>query len=311
MVYLIKRIFFSILMLFGITIIAFLLSIMTPGDPATLALSGTNSFSYTQEDLAEMKSQMGLDKSYKDQYIHWVANISKGSLGKSFNTQNEVYDDIKARFPNTLKLSISTLIFSMLISFSLAIISIIYKNKFIEKFIDLLSIINISLPSFWFAIILMIIFSIKLRLLPTNGLSSARHYVLPVLTLSVSTIGTVTRFIKSLILSESEKLYVNIAKSKGLERLYIVCIHILPNIFIPVLAYYGNYFSAILGGSVIIESVFSINGLGKYALEAVQLLDYPALQAYVLVTGITYIVVNLFIDIIYCLLNPKIRLGGN
>lgn len=310
MYYFLKRFIFSILMLFGITIVAFFLSIIIPGNPAELALSGNNSFAYTQEDLKKVEEQMGLDKSYKEQYIIWVKNVIDGSWGKSFVTDKNVFDEIKVKFPLTFKLSIFALLFSLILSFILGILSILYRNTFLENLIDSLSIFFISVPSFWLAIILMYIFSIKLRILPTNGIESYRHYILPVITLSLSTIGTVTRFVKTLIENESLKLYVKVAKSKGLNNVYIIKKHILPNIFIPIIAYFGNFLSSILGGSVIIESVFSINGIGKYALDSVHFLNYPALQGYVLVTGIIYVVVNLVVDILYIILNPKIKLGG-
>lgn len=311
MPYIFKRILFSVLMLFGITLIAFSISLAIPGNPADLILSGSNNVSYTQEELIKVKIKMGLDKTYAEQYITWTKNALRGNLGKSFATENNILEDIKTKFPQTFKLSLSSLALSLSLSIILATISILFKNSIIEKCIETLSIFFMSLPSFWIAIILMIIFSVKLKLLPTNGISSLKHYILPVITLSLSTTGTATRFIKSLIENESIKLYVLVAKSKGISNYYIVTRHIFPNISLPIIAYFGNYFSAILGGSMIIESVFSINGIGKYAIDSIEYLDYPALQAYVLITGLAYIIINLFIDIVYCFFNPKIRLGGN
>lgn len=311
MKYFFKRIIFSILMLFSITIIAFFLSIITPGNPAELALSGLNSLSYTKEDLINLEKQMGLDKSYFEQYITWIINVFNGTWGKSFITDNNIFYEIKIRLPYTFKLAFSSLIFSITLSFVLGIFASLYRNSYWGNIIESISIFFISIPSFWIAIILMYIFSINLKILPSNGTGSYKHYILPVITLSLSTIGIVSRFIKSLIENESLKLYVIVAKSKGFDNFYIIKKHILPNIFIPLTAYFGNYLSGILGGSVIIESVFSINGLGKYALDSVHYLDYPALQGYVLVTGLIYIIVNLLVDIFYIILNPKIKIGSD
>lgn len=307
--YIFKRLIFSILMLLGITIIAFSISVLIPGDPAELALSGNNSLSYTKEELYELKKKMGLDKSYAEQYIIWIKSVKSGTWGKSFVTEKNVIDDIKDRFPKTLLLSLFSLVISIFISLIFGVLSVLFKDKILENFIDSMTSIFISIPSFWFALILMYVFSMKLKILPTSGTGTLKHYILPVLTLSISTIGVGSRFVKSLIKTESTSHYVLVAKSKGLEKFYIIRKHILPNILIVLIAYFGNYFSTILGGSIIIESVFSINGLGKYALDSVQFLDYPALQGYVLVTGITYIVINLVIDIFYCFINPQIKIG--
>lgn len=311
MKYLCKRLLSFIPVLIGISLVAFLVGIIMPGDPAAIALSAGGNYSPSHEQIEIERARMGLDKPYAEQYISWLKNVLKGDLGKSFGSKAPVMEELKLRFPNTVKLAILSIVISTIIGVSTGIISVIHKNKIFDDLQQFLSILFVSLPGFWIAIILISIFSEKLGLLPTSGMGSFKHYIMPSITLSLGTIGHISRLTRATLLNEIDKQYITVAKSKGLKNRLIIIKHAFRNSLIPIVATIGNDFGGLLGGSVIVETVFAINGIGKLAMDSIGVRDYPVLQGYVLITGFTYVVMNLIVDIIYYFINPSIKLGEN
>ena len=305
--YILNKMGLAIFILLGITVLTFLLGVLSPGDPAEIALSANGNYSPTQQELDTVREQMGLNTPYYEQYINWVFKAVRGNLGTSYRTKNLVSDDIAIRLPITIAISGVSIIITSLIGILLGILMSIKKNGAGQKLGHIFSMATISLPSFWLAIILIFIFSETLNLLPTSGQRTWVHFILPIFVLSIGSIGMVTRLMHSSLDTQMRRHYTLVATSKGFERRQVITRHALKNALVPVITLLGNNFGSILGGSAIIESVFAINGLGKYALDSISYRDYPALQGYVLITGFTFVIINLLLDLIYVVINPQIQ----
>ncbi|QNM05808.1 ABC transporter permease [Qiania dongpingensis] len=307
--YLGRRLLLTIPVLFGITLLAFLLGVLSPGNPAEIALSGGGEYAVTEKQISSIEEEMGLDKSYPAQYLSWIRGVLKGDWGTSFRTKKPVRDELFSRFGITLKLAVCAIFLTVAVGISLGILGAARRGRFIDKAGQGLSVLFLSIPSFWAAILLIHIFSERLHLLPTSGQDSWRHMVLPVIALSLNTTGTTIRLMRSSMLGELGKQYITAARGKGISERIVFLKHALINSLAPVVTLLGNYLGGILGGVVVVESVFAINGIGKFALDSIAVRDYPALQGYVLITGTAFVIIHMLVDLICYFLNPQIRLG--
>ena len=305
--YIIKRTAQVIPVLLGITLIAFLLSILCRGDPAEIALNAGGAYSPSREEILVVRKQMGLDRPYHEQYLRWLGGVLRGNLGISFRTKIPVAEEIALRLPVTLKLSLSSLLLTFILGIWWGTSMADRPDTLRDRIGQWLSILFLSVPGFWFAILLISFFSEILHLLPSGGQGGLKHLIMPVLVLSLGTIGTTMRLTRACMIRELSLQYVLTARSKGLADRIVLIRHALRNSLIPIVTFLGNYFGSILGGAVIVESIFAINGIGKFALDSIAVRDYPALQGYVLLTGTTFVAVSLGVDLIYYCLNPKIR----
>lgn len=309
--FLLKRLLQMIPVLIGISIVAFLLGILMPGNPAEISLSSEGAYSPSKEQIKLREEELGLDQSYITQYINWSKKTLKGDLGTSYKTKKSIKNELKMRLPNTLILAMLSLLVTVFLGIALGLLMAIYQNRLFDQCQQFLSILFISIPTFWLGLILMMVLSEKYHLLPTSGLTSLKSWIMPVITLSIANIGSVSRLLRSSILNELPQHYILVAHSKGLKEKYIIFRHAFVNSLLPVIAMIGSMFSGILGGSVIVENIFAINGLGKFALEAINYRDYPALQGYVLLTGIMVVLVNILVDLIYYCIDPTLSVGGD
>lgn len=309
--YILNKAGLAVFVLSGITILTFLLGVLSPGDPAEIALSANGNYTPTQAELETVREQMGLNRPYYEQYITWVLKAVKGDLGISYRTKNSVSQDIAIRLPVTITLAGASIMLTSVIGISFGVLMSMKRNGPMEKLGHIFSVAAISLPGFWLAIILIFIFSETLNLLPTSGQRTWKHFLMPIFVLSTGSAGMVTRLMHSSLDTQMRRHYTTIAASKGFNRQQVITRHALKNALIPVITLVGNNFGSILGGSAIIESVFAINGLGKYALDSVAYRDYPALQGYVLITGLTFVLINLLLDLIYAVINPQIKFDRN
>lgn len=308
--YCIKRLFSAVPVLLGISMIAFILGIITPGDPAMMALSRDGVSEVTEEQLEEKREELGLNDSVAVQYLRWLSNALRGDLGRSYADNTQVSGELLRRLPVTLKLSACSLILVILFGITGGILSAAKAGKVTDSCIKLITNLLLSFPAFWLAIILIIVFAENWKILPTNGVGGIRHMILPSITLSAATIGMTVRLMRSSMLTEFGKQYMLAANAKGISRIKVLFAHALPNAIIPVITLIGNYMGGILGGSFVVENIFSLPGIGSYVLEAIHSRDYPVIQGYVLVMGVTYVIVSLVIDLLCTLIQPKIRLGG-
>lgn len=309
--YFLKRIIQVIPVLFLSSIIIFSLIRLIPGNPALL-LAGPDAL---PEQIEVITKELGLDKPIISQYFIWISNILKGDFGKSIINGYPVFKLISLKFIATLELAVSGLIVSLLIAFPLGILSAIKRNGIIEKFTTIFVALGQAIPTFWLGILLVLVFSIKLRWLPPSGRIeftenpelALKLIILPAFTLGVYTASVLTRFLKTSILEILTLDYVLTARAKGLSEWIVIFRHVIKNALIPFVTVLGLQFGAFLGGSVVTESIFDWPGLGRLMLQSIHTRDYPVLQGTILVVVFGFVIVNLIIDLLYSFLDPKIR----
>ena len=267
------------------------------------------------EQIDLITKELGLDKPIISQYFIWISNILMGDFGKSIINGYPVFKLISLKFVATLELAISGLIISLLIAFPLGILSAIKRNGIIEKFTTIFVALGQAIPTFWLGILLVIVFSIKLRWLPPSGRIeftenpelALKLIILPAFTLGVYTAAVLTRFLKTSVLEILTLDYVLTARAKGLSEWIVIIRHVIKNALIPFVTVLGLQFGAFLGGSVVTESIFDWPGLGRLMLQSIHTRDYPVLQGTILVVVFGFVIVNLIIDLLYSFLDPKIR----
>lgn len=303
--YLIRRILQTIPVLFGVTIVVFLIMQLVPGDPA-LVLAGEGA---TEEQLEQIREQLGLNKPLAVQYIDYVKNVLQGDLGTSLRSNRPVLDEIMTRLPVTLELAVWSILLSIIFGLIAGIISATNHRSFKDIGIMIIALLGVSLPNFWLGIMLILFFSVKFQLLPVAGWGSFSHLILPVLTLGASGAAIIARMTRSSMLDVIGQDYIRTARAKGLKERYVIYKHALKNALIPVITVVGLQFGTLLGGAVLTESVFAINGLGRMIVEAIRMRDLPLVQGSILVVSILFVTVNFIVDISYRFINKKVDLN--
>lgn len=304
LVYVTRRIVQLIPVLLGVILVVFLIMSFVPGDPA-LVIAGDDA---TPEKVEQIRSELGLDRPLLVQYFHYLTGVIQGDFGTSYNTGLPVLSVIMERLPTTIALSISSIIITVVIGVFAGVISATKKGSFIDIFMMVIAVIGVSFPIFWIGLMLMYIFSIKFGLFPVAGWGTWKHLILPSITLGVSGAAIVARMTRSSMLDVLNQDYIRTAKSKGLKDGIVVYKHALKNALIPVITVVGLQFGVLLGGTVVTESVFAINGLGRMIVDAISKRDLPLLQGGVLIAAIIFVFVNLVIDILYKYFNKRIDL---
>lgn len=308
--YLIKRILSAIPVLLGISIIAYTLGLLTPGDPARMALDRDGVSEVTEEMLEKKREELGLNDPGMIQYIRWLGKVLQGDFGKSYSDNVSVSSELLRRLPVTLQLTLFSMLLVIFWGILLGIIAAAHAGGIIDTILKIITNLMLSFPSFWLAILFIIVFAENLKILPSSGLGTIQHLILPSVTLASCNIAMTQRLMRSSMLSEFGKQYILEANAKGLSKWKIMFTHAFLNAVIPVITLIGNYVGGVLGGTFIIENIFSLPGIGSYALSAIHARDYPVIQGYVLMTGITYVAISILVDIICACMNPKMRLGG-
>jgi peptide/nickel transport system permease protein len=299
--YIIRRLFQAFLVLLGAVSFTFLIARVT-GDPARLMLPEEA----TQESIDLFRAQNGLDKPVHIQYINYISQILKGDLGVSMRQQTPVTELILERFPATLKLTFSALFLSIIISFPLGIFVALKRNTVWDLFGTTFALIGQATPSFWTGLMLILIFGVTLKILPISGSDTWRHLVLPSVTLSFFVTGRLTRLIRSGMLEVMGTEYIRTARVKGLYERTVIWVHALKNASIPVVTMIGLEFASLLGGALIIETIYAWPGIGRLVINAVLQRDFPIVQGVVLISAATFVVVNLIVDLFYSVLDPRI-----
>ena len=307
--YICKRILTAIPVMVGISLLSFILGVISPGDPAEFVLDRDGFYAPTEDQLADVRSQLGLDQPLWLRYGSWMLGVLQGDLGSSYISGREILPDILTYLPTTMEVAVLALLFAGVGGVLLGMICAVYHGSFFDQLVKNITNVMLAVPSFWLALVMILIFCENLRLLPTSGADSLVHFILPAFVIAFASMGTICRFMRGALLSEFGKQYFLIAKVRGISRATLVFCYALPNAIIPVIAMLGNSFASTLGGSIIAENIFAIPGIGSMAMEAISYRDYPVLQGYVLVCGWTLILVQVAVDILIAYLNPKVKLG--
>ena len=306
-----------ILVLLIITVIVFLMVRLLPGDPILMYLTSSDLEEITQEQVDAIRHDLGLDRSLFIQYVDWIAGVATGDLGNSIIHRGKVGDDIKRRLPITLHLGFLAFIISIVIGIPMGVIAAVRRGTWLDNVLTSLGNLGITIPIVWLGILLIYAFGLKLDLLPVYGYTSpfkdfalnTQQIILPVFCLAVPPIASAVRLTRSSMLEVMRQDYVRTAWSKGLRERSVIMRHALKNGLIPVVTLKGMSLAAIVGGSVLVETVFSIPGMGRLAVEGLFSQDYAVVQAVILVTSIVVLTVNLIIDLSYGWLDPRVRYG--
>jgi peptide/nickel transport system permease protein len=313
--YIIRRLLLGLITLLLVTLLVFLAMRLLPGDPLTIFISQSQVEMYSPERLVELRHEYGLDRSLPIQYISWIYNILRGDMGKSINLGQDVGYLISAKLPITIYFGVMSFIVSAFFGIIFGVICALRRGKWIDTVVTLIANIGITLPAFWVGILLMYLFSLTLHLLPTNGYvspteslgQSLRAAIMPVICLSLFSVASLTRQTRSAMLEVIKQDYIRTAWSKGLPERIIVLRHTIKNAMIPVITILGLQVALIFGGSVLIETVFNIPGMGRLLAESLFSHDYPIVQAGTLVIAVVVVLSNLIVDISYGWFDPRIR----
>jgi peptide/nickel transport system permease protein len=305
--YIARRLLQIVPTLFGISIISFSLLYIFPGDPAEFIVEARYGVEPTQEMVEKIRTEMGLDEPFVVQYFNWLSKAVRGDFGMSWTEDKPVMEVILERLPISAELFFATFIISIAFALILGIISAVHKDKAIDHICRIYALLGISIPSFWLGLILIWVFSVQLHLLPAFGCCELKHLILPVLTWSFSFMAIKTRFVRASLLDELSKDYIITAKAKGLPEKIVVLRHALRNALIPIVTYFSLSISHLIVGSIMVEVVFSWNGLGSLLVESVFKRDFPVVQALVFLSGVLLITVNLVVDLLYAIIDPRVR----
>ena len=302
--YILKRLLIIIPTLLGVLLIIFTINKCIPGDPAKLAL-GSN---YTEEAYQAMRSEMGLDKPYVVQYVDYVVGVATHmDLGTSYDTKRPVSEMIFSRIGITIKLGLLSCLVTILAGVGIGILSAVKKYTPIDYATTTFAVIFSAAPGFWVALMAMLLFCLKLHWLPAGGMGTWKHMVLPVLCMALSPISLVARITRTSMLDVINQDYIRTARAKGVQERTVIFSHALRNALIPVVTVIGAQLTMVIGGSFIIESVFSIPGIGMLLLSAINTRDFPTIQGTVLVLSFFVCVINLLTDVAYAYVDPRIK----
>jgi glutathione transport system permease protein len=302
--YVLRRLGGTIPVLLAVSIFVFGFVHLLPGDPARLVAGPDASL----QDVEAMRQDLGLDKPLPQQYARYISDVLHGKLGRSARTRRPVATEIAERFMPTLLLTLAAMLWATAAGVGIGLLSGVKRGRLADHLGMVLAVTGISFPAFWLGLLLIDLFSVHLGWLPTGGYGSWQHFVLPAFTLGVAVAAVLARFTRSAYVEVSSEDYVRTARAKGVPERRVVWHHALRNALIPVITMTGLQFGFLLGGSVVVETVFSWPGLGRLLVDSVAYRDYPVIQAEILLFSLEFILINLAVDVLYAVVNPEIRL---
>lgn len=306
--YILKRIVMLIPVLIGVTFLVFFIMALRPGDPAVIILGD----GATDESVAKLHEELGLDDPLIVRYGRYMGGLMKGDMGKSYKNQLDVMDQILDRFPNTVLLAVTGMLVALLIGIPIGILSAKKQYTFIDNISMIAALIGVSMPNFWFGLVVVMIFSLGLGWLPSSGLGEGfvgglLSLILPALTLGTGAAATVTRMTRSSMLEVIRQDYISTARSKGIKEGQVTHRHMFKNALIPIITVVGLQFGYLLGGAVLTETVFSWPGLGRFMVDAIKTKDTPIVLGTVIFMSVVFSLVNLGVDILYSFVDPRIK----
>jgi peptide/nickel transport system permease protein len=302
--YILRRLGLSVLVLWGAATVVFIAIRLAPGDPAQMMLGP----SATAQEVAALRTRLGLDQPAPVQYGRYLLQVARLDLGESLRLDQPALAAILERVPQTARLAGLAMLVAILLSFPMGIAAAIRPGTVVDRLVSVLSLLGQSVPNFWLGIMLILVFARGLQLLPSGGADTWQHLVLPSLTLALPLIGILTRLIRSGLLDVLIDDYIRTARAKGLTPRMVMVRHALLNMLIPVITVIGLQLGTLLGGTVIVESVFAWPGVGRLLVDAIGNRDYPLVQASILMITASFVLINLLVDVSYGYLDPRIRL---
>ncbi|MBC8175625.1 MAG: ABC transporter permease [Candidatus Marinimicrobia bacterium] len=302
--YLIKRILQTVPVILGVITFTFILMYIVPGDPV-MSMVGER---YDEATIQQLREELNLDDPVWIQYFRYLGNLVQGDMGRSFVTFRPVMDDLAAKFPYTLMLAMSAMLVSITIGLIVGVISSLKPHSLLDKGSMFFALAGISAPVFWVGLILVLVVGVNLKWLPPTGYGGIQYLILPAITLGTRSAAFLARVTRASMLDELQQDYIRTARAKGVPKWKIVLKHAFPNTLIPVITIIGVDFGSYLSGAVLTESIFGWPGIGRFALDAILKRDFPVIQGTVLFTAMMFILANLIVDLLYGVVNPKVRL---
>ncbi|MDQ6858780.1 MAG: ABC transporter permease [Chloroflexota bacterium] len=309
--YVARRLALAVPTLLGLIVLAFTLIVVAPGDPAAeLARRRAPSGEATEEDVTRARIELRLDRPYPEQLVEWVAHAATGDLGTSFSTRRPVTEELAARLPVTAELGAAALALTVVVAVPLGALAAVRHRSLLDHGLRVVSLLGASIPGFFLAYLLVVVFATMLHLLPVAGRQSWTGIVLPAITLAVGPAAVLARLVRATLLEVLGEDFVRAARSRGFSEVRVVVGHALPNALIPILTVTGSLVGHLLAGAVIVETIFAWPGIGKLAVDAIFQRDYTMLQGVVLFVGGVFVLVNLAVDLSYAFVDPRIRIAG-
>lgn len=307
--YITRRFAMMVPVLFGILFVTFLMKALIPTDAVLALYSGTVSEDKAAEAIAAIRAKYDLDKPWYHQFALYVGDVARGDLGESVRTRQPVIDEIGYRYVNTMVLTFASLVVALVVGLSTGIASAYWKGTWIDEVAMGLGLLGIAMPAFFFGLILIFFFAVQLRWLPVMNAGDWKGLILPALTLGLIEAAPISRITRASMIEVLSQDYIRAIRAKGLPERHVIFRHALPNALLSILTILGLLIGGLLGGAFIIEVVFGWHGIGELAVKAIGWRDFAITQAIILVSAVTYVMVNLVIDILYAWADPRIKLG--
>lgn len=305
-IFIFKRAILLFPLLLGITFITFSLTRAIPGDPV-FSMVGERA---SPEVIEKIRKEIGSDKGIFSQYIGYVSLLLRGEMGRSYYTNRDVLEDIKEKFPNTMRLAASAMFMAVPLGTLLGFISALRRDDLIDRIISAFSIACLSIPVFWSGLLLMLFFGLSLKWLPPSGTGDIGYLVLPALALSLPALGTLTRVTRITILDFLHMPFIRTARAKGLKENRIRMVHVLKNAMIPIVTVIGLDFGSYLNGAVLTETIFGWDGIGRFTMEGIIKRDYPVIMGCIITGTVVFVLINLIVDVLYVYTDPRVRPHG-
>ncbi len=301
--YIVKRLILIIPIIFGISIILFTIMNLTPGDPAQMLIGDT----YTEEALEQLRAELGLDKPFFQQYIDYIWNALHGDFGISYRTRNPVFDEVFSRFPHTVAITFLSIIIQVVVGVIVGIVAAVKQYSLLDTVSQAITMVLASVPDFWIGLMLLLLFSVKLGLLPLSGIENWTGYILPAVAVALPYMANLIRLTRSTMLDVMRMDYIDTAKAKGVPKKKIIFKHALKNALLPVVTLAGVNISWMLGGTIVIEQVFNIPGIGSLMITSIRNKDTPVVMATVMFIAVLSCLINLATDLIYAAIDPRVK----
>ena len=307
--FLIRRLLYLAPLWVGISLIAFILASLAPGDPARMSAQELAGRPPTPEEVAAERERLGLNAPFPVRYVHWLGNAVQGDFGFSYRSGEPVTAALLQRLPSTLQLAAAATLLAVALALPLGVLGAIRRNSPADHLTRAVAMAGASMPSYWLAYLLILVFAVRLHWLPVSGRGGWQHLVLPAVALGLGSAAVLMRLTRAELLETLNQDYVQTGRAKGLSESRVVTGHALRNALIPVVTMTGIQFGTLLGGAAIVETVFAWPGIGKFLVDSISARDYPVIQGFVIVAGTIFLLINLAVDVAYAWLDPRIRLA--